>query len=643
MRWLMKLFVLAGAALLVLTGGGAAGAQVLPPGTDSDCAGQVPIVVGSDAAAQSDIYAAVMLAGVLDTSCVVLAGPRGDAMEPVQRRRLVAANASGWVVGGTAAVPDWKTAGFNLKRLGGVDRWHTARLVGAVAANPRGNVAALTAATAPSAVASGTAGRVSSGLRQSQATPAVDANAAAAAACNDVGCIFRLARERRERIVNELTAKINAGEYGIGADGVLRGPAGFEVDLRACPADWNNTGGITGSQIRIGHTTAQSGALAAYGNIAVGWNNYLNWVNENDPLTFPDGSTRDVVLVVRDDAYVAARTIEFVDDLIERENVFSILTLGSPNTLATYDTINDECIPQPFVMTGHPAWGDPREHPWTTGLQLSYSTEAVLWGQWIKENLASQLPVTVAGLVMDNDFGLSYEQGFERWARENSDVVANFIPIRHDPAAPRITNEMSAIRASAPDVFISMTAGNACLLAVQEAEWSGLNDIVDAAFAPSVCKGIEAYMKPAGGAGHGWWIVGGGAKDTSDPSYIREPFISWVNDNLDAGGLNASISLYGTGYWYGYPYVESLRIAAALPGGLTRTNFILAVRSVDLYHPMLLSGLTFQLDGASDAFAVEGSDFSQYDAFRHVWNLVSVVDVNGQTPTCSWRWSYGCA
>ena len=185
-----------------------------------------------------------------------------------------------------------------------------------------------------------------------------------------------------------------------------------------------------------------------------------------------------------------------------------------------YDQINDECIPHPFVMTGHPAWGDPVNHPWTTGLQLSYSTEAILWGTWIKNNLADDLPVKVAGLVMDNDFGLAYELGFEAYAEGNPDVVAEYLPVRHDPAAPTLTNEVTTIAAFNPDVFISMTAGNPCLLAIQEVEAAGLLETLKAAFTPSVCKGIAAYMAPAGMAADGWWIVGGGSKDTPDPKHM---------------------------------------------------------------------------------------------------------------------------
>ncbi|MYB80764.1 MAG: hypothetical protein F4X53_03960 [Acidimicrobiales bacterium] len=100
------------------------------PWTESDCTGQVPIVVGSDAKAQSDIYSAVTLAGAIGTDCVILAGARDGAMPAGQRARLNTAAAGGYIIGGTAAVPDAKTATREMTRLAGTDRWTTATLVG---------------------------------------------------------------------------------------------------------------------------------------------------------------------------------------------------------------------------------------------------------------------------------------------------------------------------------------------------------------------------------------------------------------------------------------------------------------------------------------------------------------------------------
>ena len=437
----------------------------------------------------------------------------------------------------------------------------------------------------------------------------------------------------REKLVAMVTEKMESGEWGVGSDNILRGPTGFEIDLNDCPSDWSDTGGLTADAIRIGHTTAQSGNLAAYGNIAYGWDSYNKYVNENGGI-----AGRDIELIVKDDGYVAAQTIEFIDELIESENVFMIVTLGSPNTLAVYDTINAECIPQPFVMTGHPAWGDPEIHPWTSGMIMSYSTEAVLWGTWIKQNLADQLPVKVAALVMDNDFGLAYELGFEAYAEGNPDIVSEYLPVRHDPAAPTLTNEVTTIAAFAPDVFISMTAGNPCLLAIQEVEASGLLDTLSAAFTPSVCKGIAAYMAPAGMAADGWWIAGGGWIDSTDANYVDAPYIKFLNDTLAADGLDPTVSLYGTGFGdYGWSYNEVLRVAAELPGGLSRSNFILALRTFSGHHPKLQEGIEFGAWGASDGYFVEGSDFSQFDATNQAWVQVGdLVDANGLSPNCRW-------
>ena len=90
----------------------------------------VPVVVASDFSAQSDIYSAVTLAGVLGDVCIVLAGGRHEAMPTDQQVQLEAAAAGGYVVGGSGAVGDAKLAGREMTRLGGKDRWATALQVG---------------------------------------------------------------------------------------------------------------------------------------------------------------------------------------------------------------------------------------------------------------------------------------------------------------------------------------------------------------------------------------------------------------------------------------------------------------------------------------------------------------------------------
>ena len=118
----------------------------------SDCAGQVPVVVASDAAAQSDIYSAVTLAGAVGTRCVILAGSRDAPVPQSQQVRMSEAASGGYVVGGTAAVQASKIAGRDMTRIAGRDRWATAHLVGRLASGDstagRSTDATLAAATA---------------------------------------------------------------------------------------------------------------------------------------------------------------------------------------------------------------------------------------------------------------------------------------------------------------------------------------------------------------------------------------------------------------------------------------------------------------------------------------------------------------
>ena len=127
---------LAMALLIVLAAPAAAHEPgvVLPPHASTDCDGDIPIVVASDAAAQSDLYSAATLAGVIGTDCIVLAGPRDEQFPADQLQRLEDAESDGYLVGGEAAVPHEKMGDRSYVRVAGADRWETAAEVGKLAA-----------------------------------------------------------------------------------------------------------------------------------------------------------------------------------------------------------------------------------------------------------------------------------------------------------------------------------------------------------------------------------------------------------------------------------------------------------------------------------------------------------------------------
>ena len=101
----------------------------------------------------------------------------------------------------------------------------------------------------------------------------------------------------------------------------------------------------------------------------------------------------------------------------------------------------------PVNQTGHPAWGDPVNHPWTTGLGLAYTSEGGLWGKFI-ESHASEFPngITVAGLILNNDGGRISDAGFKSWLDSSpiKDKV-QYVTDLVDPQAPTTTNQMTTL------------------------------------------------------------------------------------------------------------------------------------------------------------------------------------------------------
>lgn len=454
---------------------------------------------------------------------------------------------------------------------------------------------------------------------------------------------FAYAAERRQWSIDRLSEEIRSGNWGMRTNVTWSGPGGWGIHFDPCPAVWNNSAGIDVGEIRIGHIVAQLPNGTTDRAVTIGLQNYLDWVNANDPIMVND-SPRRVSLVIKDGGRTASQTNAAIDELLEGDSVFAIHTLGEPATVTAYERVDRECVPHPFAGSPDPALGDPDHHPWSTGLELSYTTEARMWGELIFEHvLPDATDVTVAALVTDNHIGRAYEEAFEEWVDGSSGQVSNFIAVRHDPEANSVSRELQELKDAQPAIFLSMTDGGACLLAMRAAFDSDLLEAVSAAFTPRACSDVATYMMPAGFSADGWLSVGGGIKRTSVATQVQEPFVAWMSDNLRSAGLDVSDSGYVEGYLYGWSYVEALRIAAALPGGLTRTNFMMVIRSLDLHHPLLLDGIQFNMLGIWDGFPIEGAEVRRFDYLAQTWNSGFVIDRSGCTPsvTGSWR-SWRC-
>ena len=69
-------------------------------------------------------------------------------------------------------------------------------------------------------------------------------------------------------------------------------------------------------------------------------------------------------------------------------------------------------------------------------------------------------------------------------------------------------------------------------------------------------------------------------KDLTDKAFANDVYVQWARQQVQAQSEPDSSSLFLAGMVLGWSFVQFLMIAGQLPGGLTRTNFILAERAV---------------------------------------------------------------
>jgi hypothetical protein len=190
-----------------------------------------------------------------------------------------------------------------------------------------------------------------------------------------------------------------------------------------------------------------------------------------------------------------------------------------------------------------------------------------------------------------------------------------------------------------------MTGAVQCTQIINEVAGNGMAQTVKYKFMSSVCKS-SAYVgkDKVGGDGsqsNGWYIVGGGQKDINSPGSDNDGFSVWARKFLADNGLDSKISSnLGNGFYQAWVWTQTLMIAGQLDGGLTRTNFMLALRAFDGTSPVHLNGIRLNMNGNKDAYLLEASDLSIYDSAKQSWVVQGdIIELSGKTKNCAWKTS----
>jgi branched-chain amino acid transport system substrate-binding protein len=448
--------------------------------------------------------------------------------------------------------------------------------------------------------------------------------------------------EERDAVVK----KIKDNGWGTSADGkTLTGPDGFTVDLSKCPAGWSATEGLSDTKIKIGHTMGLSG-IYANPTTRAGVGTMLDYYGAQGAFKDVAGKTRTVDYITKDDATDPARTPPLVDELIDSDKIFSDITSASANTFKVYDKLNERCIPHSVILSGHPAWGDPVNHPWTAGYQVAYNTESNLWGAFIDEHLSEfgDGKVTIATLALNNDYGKVATDALKAYLdaspnAERFDLVSEKVEL----AAPVVTDPMTTLASKEPDFLFVMVGGGQCAAVINEAAQNGMKESVKYKFLPNICLPVgpaaKAVVGGDGAQSDGWWVVNGSGVDTKDKAMQSDAFVAFAREQLKAHGSDPDgQGDYNTGLGGGWLISQIVQIAGQLPGGLTRANFLLAERTMDMTSPMLLPGMKLNMSGDKDPYLFEGAIFQKWSSAEQVWkNQGEPIDVSGTSKPCAWN------
>ena len=172
--------------------------------------------------------------------------------------------------------------------------------------------------------------------------------------------------------------------------------------------------GVTDTEIILGsHFALSQSPAAAYAVIMDGMRAYFDYVNSNGGVY-----GRKIKLVVGDDHYNPADTMEVVRKLVEQDEIFAMIgSLGESTHTTVWRYLEEQGIPDLFQSSGIVKWTDPVAKT-RFGGNPDYHTEGKMLGQYIAQHYDGK---KLALLVQNDEFGVDGEAGV-RMGLEGSDV-----------------------------------------------------------------------------------------------------------------------------------------------------------------------------------------------------------------------------
>jgi branched-chain amino acid transport system substrate-binding protein len=379
--------------------------------------------------------------------------------------------------------------------------------------------------------------------------------------------------------------------------------------LGACGREEDDAGtgapaspGVSERAIRIGSSLPFSGPASAYRVIADGARAYFDLVNSRGGV-----GGRRIEYLALDDAYDPQRALQNTRRLVEQERVFALFnTLGTANTLATWDYANQREVPQVYVSTAATRWGEPDNgHPWTIGWLPTYAFEGRTYAEYLRRE---QPDARVAILYQNDDFGEELRRGFTEGLRgSGARVVAEE---SYEVTDPSVAPQVAQLARSGADAFLSATTPKAAAQAIAAAaqrDWRPTQFLYQGSASP------QLVFDPVGLELAEGIVSTTMLKDAADPAFADDPAVREYRRALRRFAPRADPANFFTAY--GYATAQTLVQALRDMREPTRAAFMEAVRSMDAEIPLLLPGVRVQT-GEGDGYPVEALQLQRFDGRR---------------------------
>ncbi len=336
--------------------------------------------------------------------------------------------------------------------------------------------------------------------------------------------------------------------------------------------------GANDREIKIGNTMPYSGPASAYGEIGKTFAAYFNKINAEGGV-----NGRKINFISYDDAYSPPKTVEQTRRLVESDEVLLVFGgLGTAHNNAIQRYMNAKKVPQLFVNTGATKWNDPKQFPWTMGLQPNYQSEGHIYAGYLLTNH----PQGKIGILYQNDdYGRDAIKGLKDGVHGKMPIVAE---MPYEVSDPTVDSQIVTLKASGADVFFNVATPKFAAQAIKKAAELGWKPVH---LLNRVANYVGAVLKPAGFDNAKGILSSSYLKDPTDATWKNDPALKeWLAfmDKYYPDGDKTSALVVGA-YLYAQTLVQVLKQCG---DDLTRENVMKQAANLkDLELGMLLPGI----------------------------------------------------